>query len=164
MPVYYLETSALLKKYRPERGTDVVTELFDKKGQLEVFITSYLTVVEIASVTTRLLRARTITRRAHNRILGNLSHDTNEAILLQPISDGVVLEAVILSQRHAIRAPDAIHLSTAMRARATAPSDSFYFLGSDARLNSACRSSGLLVLDPEEANSLEALRNLRGHR
>jgi hypothetical protein len=38
--MFYLETSALLKKYRTESGTDVVRELFEWKSDAEAFISS----------------------------------------------------------------------------------------------------------------------------
>lgn len=65
MPMFYLETSALLKKYRTERGTDVVRELFEGKSDAEAFITSYFTVLEVISVARRLLAAATLNRRLH---------------------------------------------------------------------------------------------------
>ena len=40
MAVYYLETSALLKRYRTEKGTDLLDELFDSKQESEIFTTN----------------------------------------------------------------------------------------------------------------------------
>lgn len=161
MPVYYLETSALVKKYRTERGTEVIAELFQRKQGSDVFVTSYFTVVEITSVVTRLLRAGALTSQGYQVIMGNLSRDIRETVRLQSVSDSVVSESIRLTQDHALRAPDAIHLATAFGMKAGVHGNAFYFFGSDARLNNACQSSGLLVLDPQEANSLEVLRNLR---
>jgi predicted nucleic acid-binding protein len=161
VPVYYLETSALVKKYRTERGTEVVAELFQHKRGSDVFVTSYFTVVEITSVATRLLRGGALTSQAYQVIMGNLSRDMRETVRLHAVSDSVLSESIRLTQDHALRAPDAIHVATALGVRAGIPGHPFYFLGSDTRLNTACQSSGLLVLDPEEANSLEALRNFR---
>ena len=161
MPVYYLETSALVKKYRTEKGTEVVAELFQHKQRSDVVVTSYFTVVEITSVATRLLRAGALTNRAYQVIMGNLSRDMREAVRLHPVSDSVLSEAISLTQNHALRAPDAIHVATALDVRAGVSVNPFYFLGSDSRLNTVCRSSGLVVLDPEGANALDALRNFR---
>jgi predicted nucleic acid-binding protein len=161
VPVYYLETSALVKKYRTERGTEVVAELFQHRRGSDVFVTSYFTVVEITSVTTRLLRAGALTSQAYQVIMGNLLRDLRETVRLQSVSDIVLGESIRLTQDHALRAPDAIHAATALGVKASIPGQPFYFLGSDARLNTACQSSGLSVLDPEEANSLETLRNFR---
>ena len=50
MPLYYLDTSALLKRYKTETGTDVIDELFSSRRPAEVFVTSHFTSVEIESV------------------------------------------------------------------------------------------------------------------
>ena len=47
MSIYYVDTSALVKKYRTERGTDVVAELFGDRVGTDVLLTSYLTVLGI---------------------------------------------------------------------------------------------------------------------
>jgi predicted nucleic acid-binding protein len=159
--VYYLETSALMKKYRIEKGTDLFVELFENKTDSETFITSYLTWVEVTSVATRLLRAGALTEDAYRALLANLAKDLEEAIELQSASDSVLSEAVQLAMSYALRAPDAIHLATALRARAAIPVEPFYSVASDARLNAACIDSSPLVLDPEADNAINILRAQR---
>ena len=161
MPVFYLETSALVKKYRTEKGTEVIAGLFQGKREAEVFVTSYFTVLEITSVATRLLRAGTLRTRTYEVILGRLSQDVRGTIRLQSVSDSVLSEATRLTQVYALRAPDAIHMATALSVRATTHDEPFYFLGSDARLNTGCENSGLVVLDPEDTDSLNTLRTYR---
>jgi predicted nucleic acid-binding protein len=158
--VYYLETSALLKKYRTEKGTEVVEELFTKKGETEAFITSYFTVLEVVSVATRLLRAGILTRGLYRAILGNLERDTREVILLQSTSDAVISEATKQSMNYALRAPDAIHLATALRAK-NATNEPLYFLCTDVKLKRACEGCRLAVLDPEGTDSMDALKSYR---
>lgn len=162
MPRYYLETSALVKKYRTERGTEVVAELFEGQLESEVLVTSYLTVVEVTSVATRLFHAGALSRRAYRVILGNLSRDVGETIQLQSVSDVILSDAVALAENYALRAPDAIHLSTARRVRGAFPDEPYYVVGSDARLKAACEGLGLVVLDPEAPDSLAVLKSYRG--
>lgn len=161
MPVFYLETSALLKKYQEEKGTPVIQQLFAEKKDSELFITSYFSAVEVVSVMTRLARARTITQRTYRNLLGSFSRDARELILLQPVSDRVLVEAVSLASEYALRAPDAIHLSTALGQRSVSQNEPFYFFCSDKRLVEAGIASGVDVLDPEDANALEALNRYR---
>ena len=42
MPVFYLDTAALLKRYRTEKGTEVVAALFSDRREDDVFVTSQL--------------------------------------------------------------------------------------------------------------------------
>ena len=84
--------------------------------------------------------------------MGNLSRDMREAIGLQSVSDSVLSQAIRLTQEHALRALDAIHMSSALGAKASIPDDAFYFWGSDNRLNTACEDSDLQVLNPEDTD------------
>lgn len=160
MTVYYLETSALLKKYQNEAGTPVIQELFDGKRDAELLTTSYFTVLEVTSVATRLQRSGTFNTRTYRGVLGNLDRDLRASIVLQPVSDAVVLEGIKQAMEYALRAPDAVQMATALRAKGGAD-EPFYFICSDGRLKAASSSSGLLVLDPEAPNALETLRAIR---
>ena len=90
MSFYYIETSALLKKYGTEKGSEVVVELFNGKLESEVFATSYLTVLEVASVVTRMSRARTLPTRAYRAILANLAKDMDDVIEVRSVADSVM--------------------------------------------------------------------------
>ncbi len=161
MAVYYLETSALLKRYRAEKGTELLDELFNHKTESEVFTTSYFTVLEVTSVATRLLRAGNINRRAHQQLLGDFALDMRQLIMSQPVSQGALNQAVNLITGYALRAPDALQLATAIVLRSSVPNQPFYFLCTDARLKAASEASGVPVLDPEAANGVDMLRGYR---
>lgn len=127
MSVYYLDTSALFKRYRAEKGTDALDQLFAARQDSEVLTTSSFTVLEVISVLTRLLRARTITRRSHQRLLGRFTDDVMETIALRPLTDAVISEAVNPILRHALRAPDALQLATALTIQSQTPGEALYF-------------------------------------
>ena len=150
-----------MKKYRTEAGTEAVSELFSGKRDSEIFLTSFLTLVETTSVAARLLRARSLTQRAYRVMMGNLSGDIRETVRLHSVADSILSEAVNLTLNYALRAPDAIHLSTALAIRATFTDDMFFFMGSDARLNSAGGSAGLTIFNPEGSSALYDIRSLR---
>lgn len=49
MPVFYLDTSAIIKRYYLEQGSDIVDELFEQPLPGDGFHTSFLTLLEVAS-------------------------------------------------------------------------------------------------------------------
>ena len=69
MPFYYLDTFALLKRYRTENGTDVLDPIFSGRTQHEFFITSHFTAVEIESVAARALKGRLLSKKAQGVLL-----------------------------------------------------------------------------------------------
>lgn len=56
MPLYYLDTSALLKRYRTENDTRVLDALFSARTRDELLITSHFTAIEVESVAARALK------------------------------------------------------------------------------------------------------------
>ncbi|HAV10660.1 MAG TPA: hypothetical protein DCX22_03470 [Dehalococcoidia bacterium] len=161
MAVFYLETSALLKRYRTERGTELLDELFNSKRDYEILTTSYFTSLEVTSVATRLLKGETITKRSYQLLLGHLSYDMRQLVILQPISDFILSKALNLIMDHTLRAPDAIQLATACMLKSTIVGQPLYFICADSKLRGACADSDLTVLNPESPDSVKTLKTLR---
>src|SRR5438552_15678664 len=57
MPVFYLDTSALVKRYRSEAGTDVVEQLLKNPRPEDRFFLSFLSILELTSGILRLAKA-----------------------------------------------------------------------------------------------------------
>ena len=72
MPIYYLDTSALMKRYWTETGSDVVAELFEGLEDSDALATSQLTVLEMNSALARLLESRQMAHREYQGILGRV--------------------------------------------------------------------------------------------
>ena len=53
MPLFYLDTSALVKRYRTERGTEVVEQLLANFPPEDRFFTSFLSIIELTSAILR---------------------------------------------------------------------------------------------------------------
>jgi predicted nucleic acid-binding protein len=56
MPVFYVESSALLKRYKSEIGSAVVAELLDGRTANDYFLTSHFSILEAIAVVARLLK------------------------------------------------------------------------------------------------------------
>ena len=115
MPLYYLDTSALLKRYKTEKGTAVIDDLFSARRQNEVFVTSQFTSVEIESVAARALKGRVLNKKAHGVLLRLFAEDIEELIIVLPVSTALLSEAAAAARRSAMRAGDALHFASAIR-------------------------------------------------
>lgn len=60
MALFYLDTSAIVKRYRTEVGTELVEALFNERLPTDELTSSFLAVLEVTSVVHRLLTAREI--------------------------------------------------------------------------------------------------------
>jgi predicted nucleic acid-binding protein len=54
MTIFYLDTSALVKRYKTEEGSDMIDNLYDNLPRGHSMATSFLTVLEFVSAIRRL--------------------------------------------------------------------------------------------------------------
>ncbi|MBI4331186.1 MAG: type II toxin-antitoxin system VapC family toxin [Chloroflexi bacterium] len=159
MPVFYIESSGLFKRYRSEKGTDVMKAVFDEKNDADTFVTSHLVTVEMESAAARGLKGKVLNKRAYSVLLRSFAEDLGTMIVL-PVSSALITEAAQEARQHELRALDAIHFATAMRV-SQAARDSIVFVASDKDLVKASRTVGFITIDPEEQEALGRLRTLR---
>lgn len=141
----YCDTSALLKLYVREPGSDVFNRMVEGRDDLVV---SDLVITEVVSALSRQLRQGSVTqeriRRVVDDIVGRCDRGTcRRAELTREVHRGA--EQFLLNLTAIpLRAGDALHLALATSARAASMA-SF-----DARLRAAGRAVGLVIYPPEE--------------
>ena len=146
---YYLDTSALVKFYHQEAGTDQVEALFRQSDNL--LIVSELAGVELYSTVARKLRTGEITEAAFEAICKNFDDDCKRRFVVTPLSATVSQKAKELLRKYgkskALRSLDALHLGACSLALADA---SLIFVCSDSRLLDIAALEGHAVLNPED--------------
>lgn len=162
MPAFYLETSALVKRYRTETGSDFIQELIDGRTPAELFATSHLTTLETEATLARLFKARILTQRAYEVVHGRYLQDAADFLQLQPLQSATINGAIQVSRWHGLRSGDALHLATALILRSNLAD--LVVISSDADLVIASVQEGFLSWNPTETRSLQELRNQRASR
>ena len=136
----YCDTSALLKLYLPEPGSDEFNEIVEGRDDLLV---SDLAVTEIVSATARRLRQGSLTREAARRlqhaVLGRLDEGVYHRVELTRDVHRRAEHFLMTLHATPLRAADALHLALATSARASS------LASFDARLTVAARAIGLAV-------------------
>lgn len=161
MSVFYLDASALVKRYAVEAGSTWVQEQF-RAPQRHVFLTSHITVVEVAAALAAKVRNTPgLTSQDSHRLLSRFLLDVASDLLLIPVQNQVVNTAVQLTQRHPLRGYDAVQLASALvayellRQRGALSSQTsgptFLFVASDRVLLRAAQAEGLSAFDPTRA-------------
>ncbi len=152
MTVYYLDTSAAVKRYVNESGSVWIRNITSAYPH-HFLISSRLLVVEIASALARRLRDKLITRNIHRVSLQALDDDCRLDYQLIELTDDIVNLARNLVGRHPLRAYDAVHLASALntaqflhQAKLPAP----IFLSADDRLIQAAQKEGLAAENPSK--------------
>lgn len=134
----FADTSALLKRYLDEAGTDLVADVLRDANSLAV---SVLTLVEATSALTRRTRQGDISEVDYKMIHGALFDDLADAEMI-PIGGELIHVAMQLVERRHLRTLDAIQLASALGASPRT------FLCSDRSLAAAAEKEGLAVVIP----------------
>ncbi len=159
MYYFFLDASALVKRYHQETGSVVVNHLLNQllDSAPERVAVSPLVLFETIAVLTRHRSAGRIPdalfQRAAARVL--LEARTMD---LQSVDNDVILASIPLISRHNINASDALYLHQALDLHRLLRlmEHKLVLLASNRRLLRAAEKEGLAVLNPEEAKTTDA--------
>jgi uncharacterized protein len=146
LPLYFLETSALVKLYVQELGTDRLLQLASPAAGNQFAILS-VAQVEFHSAVRRRMREGDIEETAANHILENFGVHISTRLMRQLVNDNVLDLACELIGRYPLRAYDAIQLAGCLALRLAAPEPPV-FSCADRRLLEAAANEGLDCMDP----------------
>jgi predicted nucleic acid-binding protein len=148
--VYYLDTSALVKRYVEEPGSDRVRSICDPSSG-PVLVASHLAIAEMISALTRQVREGALVTPDYVRLRDAFRHDCLHQYAILPVSEDIVDHACRMLEQHTLRALDAIHLATALAAHrsfTTGGLPDLAFVAADTRLLQAAAAEGLEVENP----------------
>jgi hypothetical protein len=147
--IYFLDTSALAKRYLTESGSLRVRRLLD--GKADVFYQAFLTPVELASALYRRLREREITSEELAVMLQAYVTHSHQDYLLVSYSHALMERSAALLAHHALRALDAVQLASALELKDSLPAEELpvSFLSADERLIESARREHLQARNPE---------------
>lgn len=150
MSVAYLDTSALLKRYVTETGSDWVRAYLTSTTAPAVFM-SYLTVVEATCAFARRLRDGTLLPADHATAVQAFDYDITYRYNLVDITPVTIDAARRLANQHPLRAYDAVQLATAWLSNQellSAGEQPLTFVCADDRLIAVAQTEGLLTDNP----------------
>lgn len=146
MTLYFLDTSALVKLYVQEPGTDRLLPLISDRPENR-FAVLAISAVEIRSAIRRRQRAGDIDTDVAAAILQNVQSHMETRFVRQAVNETVIDTAMEMIDRYTLRAFDAVQLAGCLVLCAIT-AEAFTFVCSDHRLLEAARSEQIRVLDP----------------
>ena len=145
MAAYFLDTSALLKRYVQETGTAWIQSLTAPAAG-HALIVARITLAETVAALTRRERGGSIATQDAATALADFQFDFAGQYIVVEISAGLVARAAALARRHGLRGYDAVQLAAAIEIRDADPS--ITLVSSDRELNAAATAEGLAIDDP----------------
>jgi len=148
MTDYYLDSSAILKHYHTEPGSDLVDALFESVDESPIY-TAFFSILEVRAAATRLNRGGMISNRGLRILRDRLLLDTELKFKLVAVTDSLLLAAQDLAEMHALSAGDAIQLASALEASRLSAVQDLLFVSADRELLNAARREGFQVINPD---------------
>ena len=152
MSTYYIDTSAAVKLYVQEVGSDWLRNQVGV-GDMPSVVSSQLLWVEIWSAFARRVRERTVTAVEYRDMCQLFNNHRYTLYRLAIVNEATIQLACDLIERHPLRGYDATHLATALNAHrrlVTRGRPGLIFLSADDRLNDAAAAEGLAVDNPND--------------
>lgn len=152
MTAYYVDTSALIKRYVDEVGSGWLRATLNVQPPPSIIVV-HLIIVEVTSALTRRVREGTLALTDYAQVQNAFRADClNDYELVTAIGD-IIDQANHLLEQHPLRAYDAVHLATAVIANQQLLANDLApltFLSADDRLNRAATAEGLAVDNPND--------------
>jgi len=143
--VYFLDTSAVVKRYVLEPGTAWVQALTDPAAG-NVHCIARITRPESVAAITRRERGGHIAPLDAATALRDFDQDFAQQYLIVGMSDALIDHAAVLARTYALRGYDAVQLAAALEVWAQIPTT--ILISGDGDLNAAAIAEGMPVDDP----------------
>jgi hypothetical protein len=150
MAVYYLDTSALVKRYAQEVGTNWILNLTDRVAGHDLY-TVRITGPEIIAALFRKVRVGEISQGDAGLFVTNFRLDWQHQYQILEIGPEISDLAMELAEEHGLRGYDAVHLASALRlqeVRSTLGLATLTFISADKDQLQIAVTEGLLVENP----------------
>ena len=143
MKFYFFDTSALVKRYHAEKGTEVIDNIFSEDDKAAVI--SSICITEIVSALNRKKEDGFISKSDLDAALSRFFQDAIKEFLILELDDGHIKDSIALVLKWNLRTLDALQLAVAIALKEVKP----IFVCADKKLVSIAEKEGLVSINPE---------------
>lgn len=143
MKFYFFDTSALVKRYHSEKGTEAIDRIFSEND--EAIVISSICITEMVSALSRKKEERAISKEDLDAALSKFFHDAIKDFLILELDDGHIKDSIVLVLKRNLRTLDALQLAVAIGLKDVNP----VFVCADKKLVSAAEKEGIEAINPE---------------
>ena len=150
MAHYYLDSSALVKRYVAETGT-VWANTLCAAGSGHTLYTVRITGAEIIAALFRRARTGALAEPDAQAAATRFKYDFRNRYQVVEVTERLIERAMTLAEKHGLRGYDSVQLAAALElqaARVFASLSAITFVCANDKLNVAAASEGLLVENP----------------
>lgn len=148
---YFIDSSALVKRYVQETGTAWVRGITRQRPGTVLYIARITAVEVTCAVARRRSRGRTLTPQRASSILYRFRQHLAARYTIIEVTPLLLDDAMRLGNTHSLRAYDAVQLAVALevdRSHRAGGHNPITLVSADQELNNAAMAEGLTVEDP----------------
>ena len=152
MSALFFDSSAVVKRYATETGTNWVFSLVRPSANNRLYL-ARITGAEVVAALTKRMRVGSLTAAQVNKAVNRFEREFTNRYLLVEINSQIIRTAMDLAKNHTLRGYDAVQLAAALQANADRISvggGALTFISADHHLNSAAFAEGLTVDNPND--------------
>ena len=150
MSAFFCDSSAIVKRYVNEIGSNFIDKLADINNG-NVVLLARITQVEVTAAIARRLKNGSITQVDAQNASAVFEHDLTNSYLTVEITPILLSSAVSLAAKYALRGYDAVQLAAALEANTERLQKALLpltLVSADKELNHAAQAAGLRVENP----------------
>jgi predicted nucleic acid-binding protein len=145
---YFLDSSAIVKRYLREQGSAYVSALPTSMEDL-VYI-AQIAGVEVVAAIARQVLVKSISKRKAQIAIAQFRVDFTDRFVVVSINHHLIESAMHLAETHALRAYDAVQLATVLTIAKHGQGLAVTFVCADESLNGVARTMGLTIENPNQ--------------
>lgn len=150
MATYFIDSSALVKRYIKEIGSTWILSLFDPALNNDILIAGITSVEIVAAITRRALGGSISTTDA-TAVCSQFRNDLNSEYQVVEITEKIINSAMALAESNGLRGYDAVQLAAGLEINALCLTNrlpAVIFVSADDELNTAAAKEGLIIENP----------------
>lgn len=150
MATYFVDSSAIAKRYLNETGSAWVVSITSRAARNRIHLAG-ITAAEVVAAVARRQRSGSITLTDAAAMLVSFRSDLVNQYRIVDVSRPLILRAMLLAETYALRGYDAVQLAAALDAndrRVARKLPPLTLVSADGELSAAAQAEGLAVEDP----------------
>jgi uncharacterized protein len=149
MDNYFFDSSAVVKRYNSEIGTNWVLQIYRPSSNNIIHI-AQITLVEVIAALTRRAKVKSQSS-GYTKSVKRFERDIKDRFSVFKINDSIISQAMKLAVKYGLRGYDAVQLASALYAEKELSQlnlSPLIFVSADNELNNAAKIEGLTVENP----------------
>ncbi|MBA3784707.1 MAG: type II toxin-antitoxin system VapC family toxin [Acidobacteria bacterium] len=150
MAAYYFDSSATVKRFAKEKGTNFVLDLMRPSAKNLIYA-ARITEVEVCAALSRRRKGKTLTADYATKAIARWQRVFDRNIFQVKLTDAIFREAVRLADIHALRGYDSVQLACALltnQDRLSRNLPALVFVSADDELNKVAQAESLTIENP----------------